>query len=508
MSQSKRPTRPKAASNTRKVTRKPAQKKKNSSSLLFRIVKWLVILGLFAAILGAGALAGIFYYYGRDLPELLTRDDYNPQQISRVYAGSGEMIGEFYYTGGRRTVVPLEEIPPIVQHAFMAAEDADFMLHSGIDYIGMIRAFYLAARHDTGLKGTSTITQQLVKNIVLTPERSYQRKIQEIILSREIERNLTKHDILYMYLNTIYLGHGNNGVEEAAQTLFGKSIRDVNLTEAALLAGMTQSPERLTPIRHPEAAQKRRSYVLRQLWSKGFIEEAAYREADASPLVIAERNTVFPHRGAAPYFTEYVRKQLIARFGEEQVYTGGLRIHTTLDLKSQLAAEASLRQGLRDYDARHKYFRPRRKLADKDIAAFLRKQADKTKSGLTTNEIYEAVVTSVDHDKNLVEVQIGQQQNLQLVLEPRSRILGEGKNAKKLDEVFQKGHVLRVTPHERGDGKGSAFKTVRFETSADAALISIDPHTREIVAMVGGYSFAHNQFDNATQAKRQTSTLR
>lgn len=506
MSQSKRPASRKSTPNTRKTTRKPAQKKKTPGSHLLRLLKWLIILGLFAAILGAGALAGIFYYYGRDLPELLKRDDYNPQQISRVYAGSGEMIGEFFYTGGRRTVVPLEEIPPIVQHAFMAAEDADFMIHSGIDYIGMIRAFYLAARHDTGLKGTSTITQQLVKNIVLTPERSYQRKIQEIILSREIERNLTKHDILYMYLNTIYLGHGNNGVEEASQTLFGKSIRDVNLTEAALLAGMTQSPERLTPIRHPEAAKKRRSYVLRQLWSKGFIEEAAYREADESPIIVADRNTVFPHRGTAPYFTEYVRKQLIARFGEEQVYAGGLRIHTTLDLKSQLAAEEALRQGLREYDARHKYFRPRNKLADKDIAPFIKKQTDKIKSGLSANEIYDAVVTRVDYDKDLVEVQIGSQQGLQLVLEPRNRILGEGKNAKKITDVFQKGHVLRVTPNERADGQNTGFKNVRFETSADAALISINPHTREVVAMVGGYSFAHNKYDNATQARRQTGS--
>lgn len=504
----KRPAAPpnrKNTKNTRKTSRKPAPRKQKSS-LLVRLLKWLILLAIFAGLMGAGALAGIFYYYGRDLPELLKREDYAPPQISRVYAAGGEMIGEFYYTGGRRTLVPLEEIPPIVQHAFMAAEDADFMLHSGIDYIGMIRAFYLAARHDTGLKGTSTITQQLVKNIVLTPERSYQRKIQEIILARELERNLTKQDILYMYLNTIYLGHGNNGVEEAAQTLFGKSIRDVDLPEAALLAGMTQSPERLTPLRHPEAAKRRRSYVLNQLWSKGFIEEAAYREAEEAPIKVADRSTVFPHRGAAPYFTEHVRKQLIARFGEEQVYTGGLRIHTTLDLPSQRAAEAALRKGLRDYDARQKYFRPRRKLAEKDVAAFLKKQADQTKSGLNAGEVYEAVVTTVNPEKDLVEVQIGNHKNMQLILEPRTRIFGEGKDTKKLEDVFQKGHVLRVIPADRADAENAGYKTVRFEPSAEAALISLNPHTREVVAMVGGYSFAHNQYDSATQARRQTGS--
>ncbi|MBA2663518.1 MAG: PBP1A family penicillin-binding protein [Bradymonadaceae bacterium] len=480
--------------------------KRSGASILFKILKWLILLGLFAGVVGVSALASIFYYYGRDLPELLKRDDYEPQQISRVYAASGEMIGEFFYTGGRRTVVALEDIPQIVQFAFMAAEDADFMVHSGIDYIGMVRAFYLAARHDTGLKGTSTITQQLVKNIILTPERSYQRKIQEIILARELERNLTKQDILYMYLNTIYLGHGNNGVEEASQFLFGKSIKQVNLTEAALLAGMTQSPERLTPLRHPEAAKRRRSYVLRQLWEKGFIEEAAYRAADEAPIVLADRAAVFPDRGKAPYFNEYVRKSLVERYGEEKVYTGGLRIHTTLDLKSQEAAELAVRVGLRDYDTRRKFYRPQRKLADKDVAPFVKKQTDGLKGPLETTQVYEALVTAVDAEKNLVEVQIGPHKALQLSLEPRTRVLGEGKDVKALAEAFQKGHVVRVMPFERVGGEDQSFKSVRFEPGPEGALISIDPFSREVVALVGGYSFAHNQYDNATQARRQTGS--
>jgi penicillin-binding protein 1A len=478
-------------------TRKP-------SRILWILLKWLFILGLLAGLAGVAALAGVFYYYGRDLPELLEREDYDPPQMSRVYAADGEMIAEFFITGGRRTVVPLEEIPPVVMNAFMAAEDSDFMIHSGIDYFGLIRAFYYAARYDQGMRGTSTITQQLVKNLILTHERSYERKLQEIILARELEKNLTKEDILYMYLNTIYLGHGTNGVEEASRFYFGKSVGQLNLPEAALLAGLTQSPESLTPVRHPERALRRRSYVLRQLWEKGFIEEAAYREAEASEIVLADPRKTFPHRGKAPYFVEHVRKDLVERYGEDKVYTGGLRVYTTVDLKAQEAAERAARKGLREYDERQKYYRPQRKLAEKDIEPFLKKQVDSLPQTLSPNEVYEAVVIKVDATADRVDVRLGNR-TATLRLTPRSRIVGEGPDTKPLDKVLERGHVLKVQPVAAAPADLETFE-VRFETGAEAAVIALDPHTREVLALVGGYDFSLNQFDSATQARRQTGS--
>ncbi|QDG49673.1 PBP1A family penicillin-binding protein [Persicimonas caeni] len=491
------------ARNRRSSGKKRGKKKKGG--LLGKLFKWLILLGIIGAILGGGGVAGLFYYYGRDLPELLKREDYQPKQLSRVYASDGELIGEFIAQDGRRTVLAMDEIPDYVRYSFMAAEDADFMTHEGIDYFGMARAFYYAVRYDAGLKGTSTITQQVIKNLVLTPERKIERKIKEIILARELEKNLTKEDILYLYLNTIYLGHGNYGVEEASRFYFGKSARDLDIHEAAVLAGITQSPERLSPKKHPEEAKKRRAYVLEQLWKKGFIEEATYREADKKPIETVPYHKSYPHVGKAPYFVEHVRKLLVDKYGPEKVYTGGLRVHTTLDLDKQTAAKGSLREGLRVYDARREYYEPVRKLSGNKVDAFIAKQAKAlAKKGLSKGKVYEAVVVSVDPKTELVKLNLGDVP-ARLLLRPKSRILGEGKDRKTVDEKFERGHVLEVMPLAvEPDDEGSV--PVEFKRGPDSALVSIDPKTRDVVAMVGGYSFEYNEYNHATQAKRQTGS--
>jgi penicillin-binding protein 1A len=473
--------------------------------MIGKLFKWLILLCIIGAILGGGGVAGLFYYYGQDLPRLMEREDYQPKQISRVYASGGELIGEFIAQDGRRTVIPMDVIPDYVRYAFMAAEDADFMTHEGIDYLGMIRAFYYAVRHDGGMKGTSTITQQVVKNLMLTPERKIERKIKEIILARELEKNLTKEDILYLYLNTIYLGHGNYGVEEASRYYFGKSASELEIQEAAVLAGITQSPESLSPKKYPDRAKKRRSYVLRQLWEKGFIEEATYRKAEDSAVVTKPYKTSYPHLGSTPYFVEHVRKLLVEKYDPEKVYTGGLRVHTTVDLDKQSAAQGSLREGLRVYDARREFYRPVRKLDDKKVDAFIAKQAKNlAKNALQTGKVYEAVVVSVDAETELVTLNLGDVP-ARLLLEPRSRILGEGDDLKKLDEVFERGHVLEVVPQAvEPDDEGSV--PVAFRPGPNSALVSIDPKTRDVIAMVGGYSFDDNEYDHATQAQRQTGS--
>ncbi len=479
--------------------------KKARGGWIKKLIKWVFLLGLIGAVLGGGTVAGLFYYYGRDLPELLQRADYQPKQLSRVYASDGELIGEFVAQDGRRTVLAMDEMPDYVRYSFMAAEDADFMAHEGIDYLGMTRAFYYAVRYDAGLKGTSTITQQVIKNLVLTPERKIERKIKEIILARELEKNLTKEDILFLYLNTIYLGHGNYGVEEASRFYFGKSARELDIEEAAVLGGITQSPERLSPAKHPKKAKERRSYVLRQLWEKGFIEEATYREADDTPIETVPYRKSYPHLGSAPFFVEHVRKRLVEKYGSEKVYAGGMRIHTTLDLDKQRAAQRALRSGLRVYDKRRDYYKPVRTLGDKQVDNFIARQTEEiAKSGVSTNKVYEAVVTSVDADKELVKLSLGDVP-ARLLLEPRTRILGEGDDAKSVDEAFERGDVLEVIPRTgEPDDQGSV--PVEFRRGPESALIAVDPQTRDVEAIVGGYSFDYNEYDHATQARRQTGS--
>jgi len=466
------------------------------------LIKWGLILGVTCAVLGGASVAGIFYYYGHDLPEIMTRDDYNPKEISRVYSRDGKLIGEFSKPGGRRTVVPLESIPEEVQYAFMAAEDAGFMEHEGIDYLGMVRAFYYAIFHGERLKGTSTITQQVVKNLILVPERTVKRKVKEIILARELEQNLTKQDILFLYLNTLYLGHGNYGVEEAARFYFGKSAEDLTLAEGAVLAGLPQSPETLSPKKHPEAAKARRSYVLRQLWEKGFIEESRYRKLDESPIETTPLTKSFPHLETGKYFVERVRKKLIERYGEGKVYTGGLRVHTTLDLDKQSESRAATRSGLHTYDERRNYYEPVRTIEASAIESFVEDSAKQLgDSGLSTGEVYEAVVTGVDDDKERVRLKLGRVE-ARLALEPRARIY---RDADKLSERFGRGDILEVVPRAtEPDDEGMI--PVRFDHGPQGALVSIDPETRDVVALMGGYNFEHSEYNHAVQAKRQTGS--
>ena len=499
--------------------------------LLKTIAKWGLIVGLVCGLLAASVVAGLFWYHGRELPEILRREDYAPLQMTRVYASDGALIAQTWEAEGKRTVVPLEAVPQHVRDAFMAAEDADFMRHSGIDYLGMLRAFYDAVVHDAGIKGTSTITQQVVKNLILSPERSLERKLREILLSRELEQNLTKEDILFLYLNTIYMGHGAHGVEEGAQTYFAKSVRELTLGEAAVLAGLNQAPERWSPRKNMEGALKRRAFVLRQLWEKGFIGEATYRKTLDDPIELRSYEEQHPHLGIAPHFVEHVRKRVVEQLGRRWALdngleeppapaagkrpsaarqewmeavlregnhlfnSSGLRIYTTLSIPHQKVALEAAREGLHEYDERKKMYRPRRKLeSPKAIAAHREKVQEKAGARLDPKRSYDAVVLSVEGQR--VRVAVGTAHEGVLSLEPEERVL----RGKKPQEVFQPGHVVRVRPAGK-TSKGS--RRFVFEDGPEVAVVTIDPEDREVLALVGGYSFEHNQFDHATQARRQ-----
>ncbi|HEX7597747.1 MAG TPA: transglycosylase domain-containing protein, partial [Polyangia bacterium] len=250
-----------------------------------RILLWLLLL-LSPFVLGVAALAGVFYYFGRDanLPSLRGIGDYHPPQITHVVDRDGNAIGEV--GSEHRTVVPYAKIPKVMIQAALAAEDADFFEHEGLDYKGMARAFYenLVRRHFA--QGASTITQQVVKKMLLTPEKTMRRKIQEIILARRLSQKLTKQEVLELYLNHMCFGHARYGVEEAARFFFGKHIADIEVGEAALLAGLLQSPTHLSPYRHPDAAKKRQTYVLGQMAKLEFIYEETARKLAEQPISV------------------------------------------------------------------------------------------------------------------------------------------------------------------------------------------------------------------------------
>ena len=484
---------------------RPSSKKKSVKDHLLTFIKWIVLLGIIAGLAGVAAVAGLFYYFGQDLPELMEREDYDPPQLSKVYSDDGELLAEFHVPGERRTLIDLEDIPTHVQKAFLAAEDSDFMIHDGIDYLGMVRAIYFAFRYDQGMRGTSTITQQLIKNIVLTPERAYERKIQEIILARELEQNLSKEDILYMYLNTIYLGHGHHGIKEAARFYFGKSVEDLEIQEAALLAGMTSGPENASPHRNIDRAYQRRAFTLRQMWENGFINEGQYHEAMESDIETVSFRESYPHIGEAPYFVDHVRRLIVDHYGRDALFEGGLRIHTTLDLDAQHAAERAARRGLRDYDARRTFFRPSGQIDEEDIDDFIRASHDDLSLPLYPTDTVDAVVTDIDVDEEDITLAFGDFQAT-LILEPRTRILGEGSDKKDLDEAFSVGDILTVSPTTNLTADSDTLIDVRFERGAEASVTSIDPHTRAVVALVGGYDFDLNEYNHATQASRQTGS--
>ncbi len=318
-----------------------------------RVLRALLVLVLLLAV---GAAGGAWWFYDaflRDLPDMRRIEDYQPAMTSVVRDRDGRPIGEFYEE--RRRLVPIEEIPKHVQLAFVAAEDGSFFEHEGLDYRGILRAA-LANLRAGGAKsqGASTITQQMVKSLLLTPEKTYRRKIREMFLARDIEKSFTKDEILYLYLNQIYFGQGAWGIEEAARTYFGKHVGELTVSEAAMLAGLPQRPSEYSPYRNPESAERRRRYVLGRMFEDEIIDEDMYEAALLERPELASPPEQ-EHYAAAAHFTELVRRYLYDRLGGDAVLEGGLTIETTIDLDLQLAAVDAVRSGLEAHDHRQGY---------------------------------------------------------------------------------------------------------------------------------------------------------
>jgi penicillin-binding protein 1A len=458
---------------------------------VLRLLRALVMLGLVAAILGMATAAGALWYYGRDLPPIDSLRHFDPPQTTRVVDRDGELLGEIFTE--RRTVVPMERIPRVMVLSVLAAEDADFYRHAGLDYPGILRAVVRDVISGRRAQGASTITQQVVKLLLLSSERTLSRKVRELILARRLENQLSKDEILHLYLNSINFGRGHYGVQEAARYYFGKDISELNLAEASLIAGVPQSPARLSPRSHPEAARRRQRFVLAQLeakreeyWPDLSLEEIQQaRDAEAALAPAPERRQI------APEVMSVARRTLRAAVGDEAYRRGGYTVHTTLDADLQRAARTALRNGLQAVDERHHlrapFARPSRRRRRRALPAV---------ETLRVGGNYVGEVTGADDDEATLSLNVGGHP-VRVDLRSAGRYDPETHTASAFAET---GARLHVSILELGEGDEPA--AARLEVGPEGAVVLIEPRTREILALVGGYQAAPG-FDRATRALRQ-----
>lgn len=473
-----------------------------------RIRRLLLFTGaalLACVVIAAAVLYAAYEILSRDLPRIQTLKDYRPPIISRIYADDGRVIGEFFRE--RRVVVPLAEIPPRLIQAFVAAEDARFFQHPGVDPLGILRAALKNLQAGAIRQGGSTITQQVTRSFLLTPEKSYVRKLKEIILSHRIEQNFTKEEILFLYLNQIYLGHGAYGVQAAAENYFGKSVGELTLAECALLAGLPQAPSRYSPLRNPEQARTRQVYVLQRMVEEGMITPREAEEALAEPLEFKTRRN--PYLEAAPYYTEHVRRFVESRYGTEALYTQGLQVYTAANLEMQKAAEEEVNRGLRELDKRQGYRGPLRRLAAHEVEAFLREAAREEQEPLRPGATRQAVVVQVNDAALAVTVRLGGETgvialaDMDWARKPNPEVPA-GAKIRTPGAALRVGDVIRVRVKEAPRQAREPWKlALEQDPLVQGALLCLETRTGRVKAMVGGRDFGENQFNRAIQARRQ-----
>jgi penicillin-binding protein 1A len=456
-------------------------------SLWIRILLWLLGLGIAGALVGAGGVAGLFLYYDRqsDLPRISSMQDYRPPLVTRIFDRNGVLIGEI--SAERRTVVPYHRIPKLLVRAVVAAEDAEFFDHRGLNYLGMLRAFLTNVRAGHFVQGGSSITQQVVKTFLLSPERTLRRKMQEVILARRLETQLPKEEILYLYLNQIYYGHGRYGVQEASRFFFGRDVDQIGLGEIALLAGLPQSPEKLSPFKHPQAAKRRQTYVLARMAKLSVISPADARRTIEAPIQVVRNRR--PYMSAAPEYTDLVRAELIRTLGEGKLSTTGIEVHTALDVKLQLAAREAVQWGLHAIDAREGFRRPLAHLQGRRLTQTLARLA-RQQTRIDDGRRYQAVVTRVLDEAEELEVDLGATKG-KVLLSDDTRYNPQRHIPSKR---FVAGDLIRVR------AEGDSF---RFDGGPQAALVALDPGNGDVLALVGGYDLQPGDFNRVTQALRQ-----
>jgi len=462
------------------------------------------------AIAACGFVGITLWHFGRDLPDYQQLAHYQPPIMTRVQADDGRLLAE--YATERRIFVPIQAIPKPVINAFISAEDKNFYSHHGIDPISMLRAAISdisRLRANRRPAGASTITQQVAKNMLLSNEISIERKVKEVLLATRVEAAMPKDRILELYLNEIYLGSGAYGVAAAALTYFDKSLDELTLGEAAFLAGLPKAPNAYNPARFPQAAKARRDWVLERMLEDGVGSQQEVTEAEAQPLERHRRQEA--EQVKASYFAEEVRRDLLARYGEKVVYTGGLSVRTSLDPKLQAAADKALRTGLITYERGHGGWRGAVTRIDPkgDWATHLATVAVPPVANDVGWRL--AMVIRSDPDGAAIGFADGTTGRIAFSemrwARPRYENGTFGSHPRGAADVVKPGDVVMVDPiAPRADapsGKVPGLYTLCQVPEVSGALVAMDPHTGRVLAISGGFSFATSQFDRATQAKRQ-----
>jgi penicillin-binding protein 1A len=536
----------------------------------------LVLFLVLAAAAGTGA-----WYVSKikaTLPEIMKVGDYKPLLVSEIYARGGEKIGEFYREN--RIIIPYEKMPKRLVQAFLAAEDDTFFQHGGINYLAIFRASIANLRAGRTAQGASTITQQVAKSFFLSPEKTLERKVREILLAFRLEAHLKKEEILYLYLNQIFFGEGAYGVGAAAETYFRKTVDQLTLPEMAMLGGLPQAPSRYSPSDHPDRAKERQRYVLNRMAAVGFIKPAEAAQAVNEPITVYMGKE---YKAVAPFFVETIRQLLVAQLGETQVLDGGLRIFTSVDFKAQQEAQNQVREGLRAVDKRQGwrgalkhlaskaeedgFFQETRKKlmhekapvrvilpegsvkGDRPMQIAHRKDASGAIASnipdyISKGQIVDALVLKVDDQAGLVYIRSAEMQALidiadmawarkpdpQVSFDRAGRVTkpsmvlkaGDVVRARVVADKFPLARLQRAPVPKPKKGRRAppppplpfpapkvdeyAMATLEQEPLAEAALLSIDQRSQDVIAMVGGFDFKRNEFNRTIQAQRQTGS--
>jgi penicillin-binding protein 1A len=439
----------------------------------------------------AGAAVGVLFVYSSELPEVRALEDYKPDTVTELYAGDGRLIGSFALQ--RRILVSYEQIPAVLRDALIATEDQHFQDHWGVDVPRVFEAAWRNVISRRITQGASTLTMQLAGTLFLNrSDRSFRRKIQETLLSIQIERYYTKKQIFTMYSNQIYLGHGNYGFEAASEFYFGKPAKELTLTEAALLVGIVRGPS-YSPLLHPDRALARRNLVLGRLVAEGKLTPLAAAEAQKLPLGL---HVQYPRNDLAPYFVEEIRKYLEHNYGTEAVHEHGLRVYTTLDVEMQRAANRALKDGLHTYTRRHGWKGGLTNILAEHLGTLDKYEAEDWRRSMEKGSFVTALV--LEAGDSSATLRIGP---YRATLLPSDMAWTGQKHPSKL---FRPGDLAMV--HLREISGTTARVDLEEKPAAQAAFVAIENATGEIKAMIGGYSFEDSKFNRATQATRQVGS--
>lgn len=449
-----------------------------------------------------GILGGAYFAFTKGLPSIEEIKEYRPTSGTKIYADDDTLIGELKVEKG--IFVPIDKIPKNVINAVVAVEDSRFWKHKGIDYFAILRAF-IKDVISAGLKeGGSTITQQLAKVVFLTPEKTIKRKIREAALAIKIERNLTKKEILELYLNKIYFGHGAYGVEMASKTYFGKSVKDISLPEAALIAGLIRAPLIYSPFNDLSRAKERQKIVLLRMKEEGYIKKSEMENALKKPIYLSSYRK---GKEANEYFIDYVKRYLEEKYGVETVYKGNMKVYTTLDRQAQLYAAMALQQGLRELDKRRGWRGPIDHRDDINIEKEL--QGSDAEPLVVTNfdDISSGLVLKVSEKEALIKSRgiigkllIEDAKWASKVIDPKRRTFKFLKNF-NLTQILKPGDIVKVKIKSKQGNK------IRFSLEQDpeveGAIVAIEPDTGFIRVLIGGYDYIKSDYNRALYAKRQ-----